>query len=337
MSSKESTQLTWVETLMRWCGAGVDIEDIKNAAACGAQVVQCNLDAWAWKTPLSDQGGVLGGDPFADFVKVCQLYNVKALAYVGGFTKITDPDFVKQHEDWLRIDAEGRRSTQGWMCYNTPFGDFLIQRCAELVKRYELVGLWIDGYNPLFTPCYCPHCKAAYAKASGGGEIPRKFDPADMNAVRYVRWHIENLNDFSSRLCKAVREARPGAVVLANFAATREWARKTPWPLWDSTTGLRRVHAPSLELWWENPGDAVHQSFAIQSLRAGAGEGPTEVWMVTRPRGVDSTALTRVELLCRMFSVIANGSWPDIVADPGDLARSKLCFDEMRPRVPWMI
>jgi len=67
----------WRRThLLRACLAGPSREEIESMARVGANVIQCNVNAWV----TEDRGGtgMMGGDPVGDFVEIVHRLGAKA-------------------------------------------------------------------------------------------------------------------------------------------------------------------------------------------------------------------------------------------------------------------
>ncbi len=64
----------------------------------------------------------------------------------------------EEYPAWRRRDADGnsvRDFTSYSMCLNTPYGNFLLQEFAELLPRYRIDGIYIEG---LYGQNWGNHC-----------------------------------------------------------------------------------------------------------------------------------------------------------------------------------
>ena len=96
---------------------------------------------------------------------------------------------IRKHPDWrIHPDESGRilklapdekdLGTRSG-CNLGPWGDYLIDLCAELAADFDLDGFSFDGnYHPPI--CYCPACKRAY-HADAKRDLPRRVNLADVS------------------------------------------------------------------------------------------------------------------------------------------------------------
>lgn len=87
----------------------------------------------------------------------------------------------------------------------------------ELVSRYELDGIWLDGGGS--PPCYCPEC-VRQLRAKG-------LDPFDADVQYRHKWELTLA--FLERIGKTVKKARPGCRVCPqNQGSFYGLARRAP-------------------------------------------------------------------------------------------------------------
>jgi hypothetical protein len=249
---------------------------------------------------------------------------------------------VQKHPDW-RVhpddsDAAARKPAKEddlgsrLGCNNGPWGDYLIELCAELVADYDLDGFSFDGnYHPAV--CYCPTCKKAYAKP-----IP-KPNLDDIAYREYLVWRGERLEDHYRRLQQAIKKVKPDAVLMSWTVNAGRYGHFLYSPR-AMPTRLNRLFDLPMQEWWldeTNFGASVAPAFGAAYLRATVAGRPcaSEPYLMTRgnPYGTDSfpahERLTRCLLAVSQGNVLAESlGWAghDPAAD----------FKEVRAREPYM-
>lgn len=128
---------------------------------------------------------------------------------------------IKPSPAETRALAEGHNTgapTLQRVCLRSPYLDrLLIPQFEELIDRYEVDGFWVDGDIWAVKPCYCPRCKKAWEKETGGAPPTETTDPAWPDWMRFTR---RAFHDFVARYCEAVRARRSGALVCSNWLQT---------------------------------------------------------------------------------------------------------------------
>src|SRR5438105_13962516 len=158
----------WVRgvTRMVFCTPG----EIPDAVAAGAQVVHTTIN-WPYY-PLRQDGGAGASESDAkrlrDAVEACHPHGARLVLGLPPFPSV---ELAKAHPDWrVHADPSGKTPTAEPKendlgtrlgCNNGPWGDYLIEICAELLRDYRLDGYSFDGnYQP--PVCYCPSCRESY-------------------------------------------------------------------------------------------------------------------------------------------------------------------------------
>ena len=152
---------------MTFCSPG----EVAKAARAGAQVIHTNA-VWPY-FPLRRDGGGLPKDDAARLhalADACKQANIRLVLGLPPFPPVA---LVQKHPDWrvqpdqkpvTAVPAENNLGTRVG-CNLGPWGDYLIEICAELTEDYQLDGFSFDGnYHPAL--CQCPACTKAYPKAT---------------------------------------------------------------------------------------------------------------------------------------------------------------------------
>ncbi len=204
----------WVQGVTRMAfGTPGEVDKIADA---GAQVLHTNL-VWPY-FPLRRDGGGLSA---ADRAKLRGLVadpphraalqgDPRPAAVHAGRPGQEASGLAHRAEERHRLKPPtdkdlGTRSG----CNNGPWGDYLIDVCAELIEDFSLDGFSFDGnYHPPL--CHCPACQASYQ--ADWQDAPAAQPIFDEVAYRqYLVWRGERLEDHYRKLIGRMRKANPDA------------------------------------------------------------------------------------------------------------------------------
>jgi hypothetical protein len=308
--------------------------EVPKAARAGAQVIHTNL-IWPY-FPLHRDGGGLSRDDdraLLDLVAVCHRHHVKLVLGLPPFPSVS---LVKKHPSWRihPIDNDAavrivpREDNLGTRlgCNLGPWGDYLIDLCAELVADYHVDGFSFDGnYHPSI--CYCPACKTTYQRDRKRG-LPARVNLDDLAYREYLVWRGERLEDHYRLLQQRIKKANPDAVLMSWTVNAGRYGHFLHSPR-AMPTRLNRLFDLPMQEWWldeTNFGGSLIPALGAAYLRATTGGRPcaSEPYLMSRgnPYGTDSfpahERLTRCLLAVASGNVLAESlGWPghDVAAD----------------------
>jgi Hypothetical glycosyl hydrolase 6/Beta-galactosidase trimerisation domain len=221
-----------------------------------------------------------------------------------------NPELAERHPEWLVLD---RNRTSSLPKFDETFGcsqqrgtcitaslclsheDFVkgeLAHLKELVSRYELDGVWIDGSGPPME-CYCSEC---LRQLRGKG-----LDPLDRRAQHDHK--VELHRSFLQRIQQAVKEARPGCRVGPQNEGSYGFGDRTPFIDW---TDLEALFTDAT--WYG-------YYYAPTVIRYARGFGLPTYGLTTRFKGFwgDFGGLKLpAQLHTELATVVANGSRCDI-------------------------
>jgi hypothetical protein len=131
----------------------------------------------------------------------------------------------QKHPEWRQVSllpwqADGSQDIA--CCFNSPYGDALINTCNYAIETLGLDGIWFDGSawtpiwnRPLPLTCACAFCTAKF-KAETGLDLPAKADWNDPVFRRWVGWRYAQFGGFIGKLAAGIRAAHPQAAVVIN-------------------------------------------------------------------------------------------------------------------------
>lgn len=319
--------------------------EVEKAAGLGVQVVHGNA-VWPYFPLRRDGGGLSKADDklLRDFVEGCHR---RGMRLVLGLPPFPPVELVKKHPDWrvhqddtgaaLKLEATDNLGTR-LGCNLGPWGDYLIEVCAELVQDYRLDGYSFDGnYHP--PVCYCPACKAA-CRQDAGRALPARVNLDDVAYREYLVWRGRRLEAHYRRMQERLKRINPDSVLMSWTVNAGRYGHFLHSPR-AMPTRLNLLFDLPMQEWWldeTNFGASVAPAFGAAYLRATTGNRPcaSEPYLMTRgnPYGTDS--FPAHERLVRTLLAVANGNLaPQSLGWAGHEATTAEVFRELGKRERW--
>jgi uncharacterized lipoprotein YddW (UPF0748 family) len=160
--------------------------------------------------------GLQGQDIVAELVAAGRARGLRVIPWFEfGLMAPPDSPLARRHPDWLSRRRDGGLSSvsaAGEVVWLNPFRPEVEQLITELVlevvTQYDADGIQFDDHLSLPREFgYDATTVALYRKDTGREPPVRVDDPA------WVKWRADRLTAFVERLGKAVRRARPGAII----------------------------------------------------------------------------------------------------------------------------
>jgi hypothetical protein len=335
----------WVADVTR--RAFVTPGQVEQAARAGVQVAHANV-VWPYFPLRRDGGGLTAGDDrrLRQFVADCHAQGMKVVLGLPPFPPVA---LVRRHPEW-RVHPDGTGAIQKVApreddlgtrvgCNLGPWGDYLIEVCAELLRDYRLDGYSFDGnYHPAF--CYCPACTAAY-RHDRQRDLPARADLDDLAYREYLVWRGERLQEHYQRLQRRLKAINPDAVLMSGTVNAGRYGHFLTSPR-SMPTQLNRLFDLPMQEWWldeTNLGASVAPTFGAAYLKALAGDRPcaSEAYLMSRgnPYGTDSFPVH--ERLMRSLLALSQGN---VLAEsfgwPGHAESTAALFRQTQARERWL-
>lgn len=183
------------------------------------------------------------GDALADIISEAHKRDIKVVLWfeygfmhAAGGVNYNDPLLLK-HPDWLGVNDSGtpcNYNGNDWYLngYDPAVQEFILDLMKEAVQKYpDVDGVQGDDRLPAMprNAGYDAATLAAY-KAETGRE------PAGINDEAWVRWRLDRLNAFASRMHSELKAIKPSLIVC--FAPNKyPWCESVlmqDWPSWIS-------------------------------------------------------------------------------------------------------
>ncbi|MEX2169788.1 MAG: beta-galactosidase trimerization domain-containing protein [Pirellulales bacterium] len=275
------------------------------------------------------------------YVDTVHAARAKAVFYFGPLeAQRFSPLLAAAHPEWRRVLPDGSfEDPPNRSNIHSGYGDWLIQQMRYLVREYKVDGFWFDGYAPVHLHTYDDATRDAFREFSGGADIPSPadFDPAhDPVARKYLEWHEKRVVDFAAKMQSAVREENPECVIYVNYSANRTWYFPDSYMGEYPAYYCGAVDVPSVELYWDVPGDALYQQFCYAFVQGVTRQGPASVWI--QPQGYGMAGVcSPVEIQLRGLEGLPWGVYPEFVESARQEQYMRDHVKNIRSREEWLI
>lgn len=131
------------------------------------------------------------------------------------YSGVWDTRAIELHPDWARRGADGKPDSNNTCRTSGYESELMIPQLLEVVRDYDIDGMWIDGENWASHPCWCDRCKAAFTQKTGIAEIPMKA--GDPHWFEWLAFHRDLFTQHVTNVANAVHAAKPACLVCSNW------------------------------------------------------------------------------------------------------------------------
>jgi hypothetical protein len=321
--------------------------DLGPMAESGVQVLHTN-QLWPYYPLIRDGGGPAAVDAqgLHELVAACHAREIKLSLGLPPFPSVA---LAEKHPQW-RIHADRDGSIVGVApkeddlgtrlgCNLSPWGDYLIEVCGELVEHFGVDGFSFDGnYHPPI--CYCPACRDAYVRERSAPLPDANLD--DVAYRRYLVWRGEKLEDHYRRLQERIKRANPDAVLMSWTVNAGRYGHFLHSPR-AMPTRLNRLFDLPMQEWWldeTNLGASVAPAFGAAYLSAVTGGRPcaSEPYLMSRGNPYGTHSFPRHERLARTLLALTHGNVSaQSFGWAGHRESAQAACREVRRRAPWIV
>jgi len=165
------------------------------------------------------------GDPLRVWRDVTARHGVGLYLHYSG---VFDSHAVQQ-PGWAALNADGKPNTQATSFFGPYADQLLIPQLRELAGVYGVDGVWVDGECWASVPDYSPAAVAAFQKATGIQEIPRKR--GETNWFEFLQFHREAFRTYLRHYITEVKMTHPDFQMCSNWAYTDHMAEPVNAPV----------------------------------------------------------------------------------------------------------
>jgi hypothetical protein len=281
-------------------------------------------------------------------VERCHRSGAKAIFYIGPVqVPVGNPEFVKAHPDWLRIRPNSKPdAVPNFANIRTGYARWMLDQLAYVTRTFKADGYWLDGYAPLHLHTYDAATRQLFRDFSGGKEIPQPigagadrpmfFDVVhDPVARTYMAWHEDYFVKLADKMREVIRAESPEAVLFVNHSANRTWYYPNMYMGEYPIHYASAVDIPSVELYWDVPGDPLYQQFVFAFMQGITRERGASVWIQPSEHGISGIS-SPVEIQLRGLECLPWGVTPEFIESTGREEYFKLHVKNIADREEWL-
>ncbi len=134
------------------------------------------------------------------------------------YSGVWDSRVLEEHPEWARMDPHGNRHPN-YVSLLSPYPtERMIPQLLEVVREYDIDGMWIDGDCWAALPDWSPACQAEFTRRTGIAEIPKKA--GDPHWEEWLAFHRTLFKEYVARYVAAVKAEKPSCLVTSNWSFT---------------------------------------------------------------------------------------------------------------------
>lgn len=150
-------------------------------------------------------------DLLGEMVEACHREGIRVCAYIS---VVWDEYSASNHGDWLQVNKDGVLvgrppfGNRGWrfLCMNSPYVDYVSAQTEEVVRNYDIDGVFFDIVMQTYPGCVCNHCMKSM-KTLG-------LNPEDDRDL--FRHSLMIGRNFMARMDKLVKGLKPNISIFYN-------------------------------------------------------------------------------------------------------------------------
>ncbi|MBM3892685.1 MAG: hypothetical protein FJ388_26500, partial [Verrucomicrobia bacterium] len=180
----------------------------------------------SYPTKVGHQAPRIIGDPLRVWREVTAKHGVGLYMHYSG---VWDSKAVEEHPDWAAINADGKPNKRATSFFGPYAEKLLIPQLRELAGDYGVDGVWVDGECWASVPDYGAASLAAFRKATGITNVPRK--PGEPHWHEFLQFNREMFRKYLRHYIAAVKKTNPKFQICSNWAFTDHMAEPVSAPV----------------------------------------------------------------------------------------------------------
>jgi hypothetical protein len=180
----------------------------------------------SYPTKVGHPAPSIVGDPLRVWRDVTAKHGVGLYMHYSG---VWDSKAVEEHPDWAALNADGKRNTRATSFFGPYAEKLLIPQLRELAGDYGVDGVWVDGECWASVPDYGAAALAAFRKATGITNVPRK--PGEPHWHEFLQFNREMFRKYLRHYIAAVKKTNPKFQICSNWAFTDHMAEPVSAPV----------------------------------------------------------------------------------------------------------
>ncbi len=152
-------------------------------------------------------------DPLEIWREVTEKRGVALYVHYSG---VWDNRAIELHPEWACVDEEGNARKNPTSVFSPYVDELLIPQIKELIDRYRLDGIWIDGDCWATERDYSEKSIRLFRETTGIADVPRKPEDPGWNA--FSDFSREGFRAYVKRYVDALHRHNPEFQIASNWA-----------------------------------------------------------------------------------------------------------------------
>lgn len=131
------------------------------------------------------------------------------------YSGVWDTRAIELHPEWARIGANGKPDPNYTSRLSAYDEQLLIPQLLEVVREYDIDGMWIDGENWASLPDWSDACKALFKERTGIETVP--MNASDAHWHDWLAFQRDLFTEHVTRYTEAVHALKPTCMVTSNW------------------------------------------------------------------------------------------------------------------------
>lgn len=153
------------------------------------------------------------GDPLRQWRDVTTRLDLPLYVHYSG---IWDDKAINEHPTWGRVNADGSTDPTKASVRGDYLQKLMIPQIKEMISRYDIDGIWVDGDCWSTGPDYSPEIVSAFLQSSQLKEVPRA--PGEPGYVQWLDYNRQLFRDYLRQYVDELHQFKPTFQVASNWA-----------------------------------------------------------------------------------------------------------------------
>ncbi len=131
------------------------------------------------------------------------------------YSGVWDTRAIELNPEWARIGSDGQPDPNYTSRLSAYAEELMIPQLLEVVREYDIDGMWIDGENWASKPDWSEDAQALFTERTGIEDIPRNAN--DPHWHEWLAFHRDLFIEHVTRYTEAVHALKPECMVTSNW------------------------------------------------------------------------------------------------------------------------
>ena len=164
----------------------------------------------SWPTRVGRTPDGLETDPLKACSEAAAELNIPLGIHYSG---VIDDTQMKLHPGWAVQDAAGVPDEHS-SCCSGAYTEFMIAHLKEVLSRYRISGIWVDGECWGAKLCWCRKCREQFRREYGISTPEKRTDPG---WAEFLEFHRQRFVRHVQRYAEAIHADFPEVLVCSNW------------------------------------------------------------------------------------------------------------------------